>query len=197
VSAPVLRQKPRNYELKYSTEAERNAAKKRAAEPHIARFKAEAEARFRERACDAGFTLLPFVEWQGNKQRYAAVCPEGHECFPKPNAVLDGVQGCRACSVSNWTAFYVCVNRERHWCKFGVSAQPERRLRVHARQGFTEVVMLRENLADPLALENAVRFALELAGEEPVQGREYFDVSTLATILDVAEGVIARGSEPA
>jgi hypothetical protein len=38
-----------------------------------------------------------------------------------------------------------------------------------------------------LDAENAVKSALALAGEKPIQGREYFDASCLALILDVAD----------
>lgn len=38
-----------------------------------------------------------------------------------------------------------------------------------------------------LDAENAVKSALALAGEKPVRGREYFDFSCLALILDVAD----------
>jgi hypothetical protein len=50
------------------------------------------------------------------------------------------------------------------------------------------VVHLAAGLPGTVALdtENAVKAALATAGEKPVRGREYFDVSCLALILDVA-----------
>ena len=35
--------------------------------------------------------------------------------------------------------------------------------------------------------EDAVRSALAMAGQKPVSGREYFDISSLGLILDVAD----------
>ena len=42
-----------------------------------------------------------------------------------------------------------------------------------------------------LDTENAVKAALALAGAKPIRGTEYFDISCLALILDVAEGWLA------
>ena len=63
------------------------------------------------------------------------------------------------------------------------------RLGVHAAQGYTEVIRLVTGLPGTSALdvENAVKSALALAGEKPVRGREYFDISCVALILDVAD----------
>jgi hypothetical protein len=74
--------------------------------------------------------------------------------------------------------------------KFGItSGDPRPRLRAHARAGFTEVVRLAAGLPGSIApdAERAVRAALALAGEKAVQGREYFDISCLAIVLDVAD----------
>jgi hypothetical protein len=44
-----------------------------------------------------------------------------------------------------------------------------------------------QNFPDALALERTVLSALDLAGEKPVRGREYFRAQALATILDLAD----------
>ena len=36
-------------------------------------------------------------------------------------------------------------------------------------------------------MEQAVMAALRLAGEQPVKGREYYDASVLALVLDIAD----------
>ena len=74
--------------------------------------------------------------------------------------------------------------------KFGITTGEGRhRLLTHAGQGYTDVVRLVTGLPGTVALdaENAVKSALALAEEKPVRGREYFDASCLALILDVAD----------
>jgi hypothetical protein len=39
--------------------------------------------------------------------------------------------------------------------------------------------------------EDAIRSALAMAGERPVKGREYFGISCLALVLDVADSWLA------
>ena len=48
-----------------------------------------------------------------------------------------------------------------------------------------------------LDAENAVKSALAVAGEKPVRGREYFDASCLALILDVADSWLGAADERA
>ena len=84
--------------------------------------------------------------------------------------------------------------------KFGItSGNPRPRLGEHRRYGYTSVVYLVTSLPVKMALdtENAIRSALALAGERPVRGREYFDISCLPLILDVAGGWLANNDNEA
>lgn len=67
------------------------------------------------------------------------------------------------------------------------------RLRTHRKAGYRRVEYLVTSLPEGVApgTENAIRTALALAGEEPVHGREYFDISCLPLITDVAAGWLA------
>jgi hypothetical protein len=86
-----------------------------------------------------------------------------------------------------WDAFYVVTGPAG--VKFGItSGDPRPRLRAHAAQGYRDVVRLATGLPGTVApdAERAVMAALELAGEKPIRGREYFDISCVALVLDVA-----------
>lgn len=91
-----------------------------------------------------------------------------------------------------WNAFYVVTSVAA--VKFGVTSGDGRhRLRTHSLAGFSDVIRLETGLADLVApdTETAVRLALADAGEKPVRGREYFDISCLALVLDVADSWLA------
>lgn len=91
------------------------------------------------------------------------------------------------CAGSEWDAFYIVTGSGI--VKFGISAGNGRhRLAIHAAKGLADVVHLAAGLPGTVALdtENAVKAALAAAGKKPVRGREYFDISCLALILDVA-----------
>jgi hypothetical protein len=148
---------------------------------------ATAEAAFRARLAALGAILMePYhgVDWP-----HAVRCPEGHPCKPRPTAVLSGHGVCTICAHNGeWNAFYVVASSVI--VKFGITSDdPRPRLRAHARSGLTEVLRLWTGLPGREArdTENALRGALELAGEKPVQGREWFDVSCLALIIDIAD----------
>ncbi len=66
-----------------------------------------------------------------------------------------------------------------------------------ASRGLANVVYLAVTLSGLAALdaENAVKAARVDAGEKPVGGREYFDISTLALIYDVASSWLPRQHE--
>lgn len=86
-----------------------------------------------------------------------------------------------------WNAFYVVTSPDA--VKFGITTGDARiRLRRHAGDGYKDVRYLATGLPGTTALdtENAVKSALALAGEKPVKGTEYFAVSCLALVLDVA-----------
>ena len=110
---------------------------------------------------------------------------------------MQGHDVCRKCSHRDWDAFYVVTSPDV--VKFGVtSGDPRRRLADHAAKGYTEVVRLVTGLPGMVAhdAELAIRAALELAGELPVKGREYFDISCLALVLDVADSWLIAPEAP-
>ena len=148
---------------------------------------ATAAAAFRARVAAQGATLLE-QDWLGANEPHLARCSEGHLCYPTPGHVSQGHGVCRACKGKTWDAFYV-VTSERA-VKFGItSGDPQVRLRSHAKDGLTAVVRIATALPESVALaaERAVRSALAQAREKPLRGREYFDISCLALILDVAD----------
>lgn len=111
-----------------------------------------------------------------------------------PARVQQGGGICRFCAGMQWDAFYVVTNPTRHWLKFGITSRDGRpRLRRHAQSGFTVVNLLLTNLPGTVApeAESAILATLGLASESPVRGREYFDVSLLGLVLDVAEAHLA------
>lgn len=150
-----------------------------------------AEAAFRARLALLGATLLE-PRWAGHSTPHLVRCQQGHLCRPTPANVSQGHGVCRFCSGAEWDAFYVLAGPGV--VKFGITTGDGRaRLTVHASQGITQTVRLVTGLPDMAALEaeNAVKAALALAGEKPVRGREYFDPSCLALILDVADSWLA------
>jgi hypothetical protein len=158
---------------------------------------AVAEAKFRARLAELGATLLE-SEWLGSATPHRVRCAQGHLSRPTPGNVGQGSGVCRVCAGAEWDAFYVVIGGGV--VKFGITTgEGRRRLLIHAGQGFTEVVRLVTGLPDTVALdaENAVKSALGLAGERPVRGREYFDASCLALILDVADSWLRTADERA
>jgi hypothetical protein len=150
-------------------------------------------ARFRLCLEQLGAVLLE-PEYLGSKQPHLVRCPNGHECRATPNAVLMGHGLCRFCKGIAWDVFYIVTHAREPRVKFGItSVDPRPRLRVHRKGGYTTVVTLVTGLSGTLAhdAENAICAALADAGERPVHGREYFDISCLPLILDVASGWLA------
>jgi hypothetical protein len=147
---------------------------------------AVAEAAFRARLEELGATLLE-PKWRGVGNPHLVRCPEGHLTRPSPTNVSQGHGICRFCAGSEWDAFYIVAGK--NIVKFGITTgNGKRRLAVHAAKGLADVIHLAAGLPGTVALdtENAVKAALAAAGEKPVRGREYFDISNLALILDVA-----------
>lgn len=154
------------------------------------------EEKFRARLAELGATPL-YGKWLGSGRPHLVRCSAGHDCRPRPGDVLQGSGICHVCRGGVWDAFYVTASDVA--VKFGItSGDPRPRLRAHARDGLTKVVRLTAALPDGVALsaERRVRAALALAGEKPVRGREYFDVSCLALILDVADSWLADAAGP-
>lgn len=143
--------------------------------------------RFLDWALDNGYTLHGF-EWRGVMATYPATCPWGHPCSPCPNRIEAGQGGCWGCAGRAWDAFYIVTGGGV--LKFGITAGDARvRLAAHRRDGLGDVVLVRLGLAGSYALdlEREVRRLLDLAGVQPVRGREYFPVATRNMVLAVAE----------
>ena len=157
---------------------------------------ATAEAEFRERLAKIGAVPL-YEKWLGALQPHHVRCAAGHDCYPRPASVSEGRGPCRTCKGQRWDVFYVVASQLE--IKFGItSGDPAGRLRVHARNGLTSVIRIAETLPDGIALdaERAVKAALALAGERPIRGKEYFDMSCLALILDVADSWLGSLDAP-
>ncbi|MGO8959107.1 MAG: hypothetical protein ACLQFR_17330 [Streptosporangiaceae bacterium] len=155
---------------------------------------ATAEAIFHARLAELGAVSLE-TQWTGASRPHRIRCAAGHASSPIPANVMSGQGICRTCAGMAWDAFYVVSHAVGHRVKFGItSGDPRPRLRTHRRYGYSEIVLLRTGLAGTLApdAENAVKAALRDAGEKPVRGMEYFDISCLALILDVATHWLAE-----
>lgn len=150
-----------------------------------------AEATFRAALAAEGATPL-YDQWRGVDRHHRVRCAEGHEADPRPTNVSRGGPICAECADhAGWaaTVFYVLENSADHLVKFGISSRDgKRRLADHRADGFSGLHLLRAGLPPGAALraEQEVRAALALAGESPQRGREYFDISCLALVLDVA-----------
>jgi hypothetical protein len=145
-----------------------------------------AEAAFRARVEELGGVVLE-DGWKGNQQPHRVRCAAGHECAPRPNNVTQGSGFCLVCTWASQDVVYVVVDQSRQLVKFGItSGDPRPRLRSHASDGFTDVVMVRQGLPAGRAFQaeqDTIRL-LRSYGVKPVQGREYFPASWLGVILD-------------
>jgi hypothetical protein len=155
---------------------------------------ADCERRFREAVAALGGTC-PGI-WVNAATPISCICRVGHACSPHPSSVLRGQGLCCVCAAGGeWDIFYVVTDPDRYRVKFGITTRdPRPRLRTHASQGFTQIIKLAAELPGSAArdTERAVKAALAMAGEKPVRGTEYFDVSCVALILDVADSWLAR-----
>jgi hypothetical protein len=154
-----------------------------------------AEAAFLARLAELGAVPL-YEKYCGNARGHHVKCACGHDCWPRPGDVQQGDGICAKCARMFYSVFYVLEHKSKPLVKFGISDREGRqRLSSHRTDGFTTVHMLVTGLADdvPQAAEKAVLSALAIAGEKPVRGREYFDASCLALILDVATGWLGAG----
>jgi hypothetical protein len=148
-----------------------------------------AEVAFRSRVAELG--AVPFFsEWLGNHKGHHVRCAAGHDCWPRPAGVQQGEGICGKCRGSAWDVFYVVAHEGQSRVKFGVTSGDARpRIADHRGAGYRTVVRLLTGLPDRIALdtERAVKAALAMVGEKPVRGMEYFDLSCLGLILDVAD----------
>lgn len=151
----------------------------------------ECERRFREAMTALGARMLG--EWRGGAQSHRFECRDGHVGSIVPSALLSSSQSlCKDCAGKNkWDVFYVVLNKDSSRVKFGVTnGDGKARLATHRRSGYRDVVRLFPGVPMPGAadLERATAAALRDAGAAPVQGREYYDASALALILDIVDG---------
>lgn len=84
--------------------------------------------------------------------------------------------------------FYVVTNAQQARVKFGItSGSTRQRLAAHRRSGYETVVRAITAFTDAPKLESSILATLRLAGLAPVHGREYYDISALGVILDIAD----------
>ena len=137
------------------------------------------------------FGARPLEPYRGANKPHKAICADGHTCYPWPTVLQQGGGPCRICAHMEWDAFYVVTDREQGRVKFGItSGDAKVRLRKHRRDGYgtPELLLLGMPGIEAPALERSVMATLRLAEIDPLHGREYFDISALAVILDVASG---------
>jgi hypothetical protein len=154
---------------------------------------AASEAAFLKRIAELGATPM-YDKYRGALKPHHVRCSNGHDCYSRPADVGQGDGICTRCAHGAHTVFYVLEHESRPAVKFGITARDGRkRLRFHQGDGFTTARMFVTGLPDGVAAdtEKAVIAALALAGDKPVRGREYFDISCLPLIIDVASGWLA------
>jgi hypothetical protein len=159
---------------------------------------ATAGAAFRIRLTELGAELLE--PYTNSATPHRVLCAAGHECFPRPNGVRRGQGICRVCAGKTWDVFYVVTTAGAERLKFGVtSGDPRPRLSDHRAAGYASVTRLLTNLPGDTApeIERAALAALRLADVKPIRGREYYDGSALALVLDITDNYIPHGGDAA
>jgi hypothetical protein len=145
------------------------------------------EREFRRLVAAAGARIAE-PSWLGSTKPHRVVCRYSHETTPRPNDVLQGHGLCRICAYRIWDVFYVVMNESSQTVKFGITSNdPRRRLTSHRADGFSTILKTITSLPDAADLERAALAALRLAGIPPVRGREYFDITALPVVLDIAD----------
>jgi hypothetical protein len=89
-----------------------------------------------------------------------------------------------------WDTFYVVTSDPIERIKFGITSHGGKiRLRAHRTAGYRNVVRLMPGLLGDTApaIERSALAALRLADIQPIRGREYYDGTALALVLDVAD----------
>lgn len=107
-----------------------------------------------------------------------------------PTNVLRGQGICKMCAWSAQDVVYVVVNSTTNVVKLGItSGDPKSRTGNHKRDGFTDVVAVRQGLPEGVAYatEQATLRKLAEYGHDPVRGREYFPAELTSLILDLIE----------
>lgn len=160
----------------------------------VSRTRAERE--FREIVAGLGGRIVE-PSWLGAVKPHRVICADGHEVRVRPNDVQQGHGLCRKCAHKFWDVFYVVTDERAQVVKFGITSHDaRRRLRTHRKAGFGTVIMAVAGLEGAPELEQSVISALRLAGLPPVRGREYFGITALPVILDIADNW-TRASEAA
>lgn len=154
-----------------------------------------AEIAFREKLAKLGATLLE-SKYRGRHRPHRIRCSAGHEVVQQPNNIMQGNGVCRTCTLgSPATIFYVVVNEAQCRVKFGITSGDGRvRLGYHRRAGYRTVVRLIDGLSDAFLLERHVIKILGQTRVSAVKGREYFDISALALILDIVDNYPAAAA---
>lgn len=148
---------------------------------------ATAEAAFRARIAEMGGRIVG--KYEGKDRPVECLCPEGHACRPSPGSIRQGRGMCPQCAGKTWDVAYVVGSPTAVRIKLGItSGDPRDRLAVHRRAGYSEVIRLVVDLPDAAALERNILTTLRTAGISSVKGREYYDRSALAVVLDVVDG---------
>lgn len=154
-----------------------------------------AETIFRASLTGIGAELLEFTAWRGNKYPYKIRCSNGHQSTARPNDVQQGRGVCRICAFKTWDVFYVVTSLDGTRFKIGITTgDPRPRIGDHKRAGYASVIRLVTGLPVLLAAETegACLAALRLADLRPTRGREYFDGSALALVLDIADSYLSE-----
>ncbi len=142
---------------------------------------------FRESVVGLGGQVLE-PEWLGATSKHRIICREGHETTVHPGSLRSGQGLCRFCAGKTWDVFYVVTNAQQARVKFGItSGSTRQRLAAHRRSGYETVVRAITAFTDAPKLESSILATLRLAGLAPVHGREYYDISALGVILDIAD----------
>lgn len=145
--------------------------------------------KFRERVEELGGEVVESA-WFGVDMPHRVTCRDGHLVTPRPTSVQQGQGICRECAGKIWDAFYIVQDESAMIVKVGItSGSPRPRLMLHARDGFTKVLLTATGLPSKVApeLETAVLRALTQAGISPVRGREYFDMTAKDLILEIVD----------
>jgi hypothetical protein len=148
------------------------------------------EAAFRARVAEIGGTVIG--EYTRAHTPVDCICPAGHPCRPRPSDVGQGEGMCWSCRGSAADVFYVVTSPTLGRVKFGItSGDPRSRLRNHQLASYTDVARVITELPDAARLERHVSRTLADLGHRPVAGREYFDVSAAAVVIDLVDGWVA------
>lgn len=147
-----------------------------------------AEAAFRKAAADADIEVLG--DYVTARVPVLIRCARGHLSKPMPDSIQSGQGFCKQCRYRhNWDTFYVVVNRQQGWLKFGVTHADERpRLRAHQAEGYRDMVRVIRDFPNAYLLEQNIIATLRDAGIQPVHRREYFDMAAMAVVLDIVDG---------